>query len=156
MDDGGGVALQVLPDRLIGFPQKRRGLVGFDSRDVVCDRQWVPIQKITAASLSVERRLITPRIKQAKVFLELLTWARLRQAQAESQAWTPMLSPWTLPGGLPIDSSLGLRPRSRSTSWFAASEMASPTAAAEKPSANAAATASAACSGVDLKMVRLI
>ena len=66
-----------------------------------------------------------------------------------------MLSPWTLPGGLPVDSSRGLRPRSRRMSWLAASEIASPMAAGEKPSASAAAAASAACSGVDLKIVWL-
>src|SRR5256885_8282264 len=40
-----------------------------------------------------------------------------------------MLSPWTLPGGLPATSSNGLRPMSRRMSWLAASDIASPTSA---------------------------
>ena len=48
-----------------------------------------------------------------------------RQALAESQAWTPMPSPWTLPTGLASPAALG-RPLSRSTSWLAASDIASP------------------------------
>ena len=71
-----------------------------------------------------------------------------RQALAESQAWTPMPSPWTLPTGLAALFALG-RPLSRSTSWLAASDNASPTASGAIPSARAAATASAACSGVE-------
>ncbi len=79
----------------------------------------------------------------------------LRQALAESQAWTPMPSPWTLPTGLASLAALG-RPLSRSTSWLAASDRASPMASGAMPSARAAATASAACSGVEPKMVWLI
>ena len=79
----------------------------------------------------------------------------LRQALAESQAWTPMPSPWTLPAGLASLTALG-RPLSRSTSWLAASDRASPIASGAIPSARAAATASAACSGVEPKMVWLI
>ena len=78
----------------------------------------------------------------------LLDAAMFRQALAESQAWTPMESPWTLPTGLLGDLLPAARPWSRSTSWLAASEIASPTASGAKPSASAAATASAACAGV--------
>jgi hypothetical protein len=46
-------------------------------------------------------------------FRELLTRARLRQALAESQAWTPIESPCTVPRGLPGTSSRGVRPISR-------------------------------------------
>ena len=34
------------------------------------------------------------------MFRGLLTRAMFRQALAESQAWTPIESPWTLPTGL--------------------------------------------------------
>ena len=37
----------------------------------------------------------------------LPTRAMLRQALAESQAWTPIESPWTLPTGLPADLACG-------------------------------------------------
>ena len=74
----------------------------------------------------------------------LLTRAMFRQALAASEACTPTEAPWTLPIGLAGESSF-LRPGSCSTSWFAASEIASPTASGENPSASASATASAAC-----------
>src|SRR5215510_14926000 len=41
-----------------------------------------------------------PRMRQAKVLRGLARRAMLRQALAESQAWTPIESPWTLPSGL--------------------------------------------------------
>ena len=77
-----------------------------------------------------------------------------RQALAESQAWTPIESPWTLPTGLPGWASRAVRPASRRMSWLAASEIASPIAAGAIPSARAAAAASAAWSGVPSKIVR--
>ena len=66
----------------------------------------------------------------------LLTRAIFRQALAASEAWTPTDAPWTLPLGLAAVSSL-LRPGSCSTSWLAASEIASPIVSGEMPSARA-------------------
>ena len=66
-----------------------------------------------------------------------------RQALAASEACTPTDAPWTLPIGFAGESALR-RPGSWSTSWFAASEIASPTASGATPSASASATASAA------------
>src|SRR3954453_20627888 len=50
-----------------------------------------------------------------------------RQALTASLAWTPIESPWTLPGGLPGEDQRSGRPASRWTTWFAASATASPT-----------------------------
>ena len=79
--------------------------------------------------------------------------ARFRHAWTVSQEWTPTESPWTLPTGLFAEVHSFGRPSSRRTSWFAASEIASPIASALMPSASAAATASAACPAVDAKIV---
>ena len=76
-----------------------------------------------------------------------------RQALTVSLAWTPIESPWTLPGGLPGEAQRSGRPASRRTSWFAASAIASPMSAGSIPSASAAATASAAAGGLDSKIV---
>ena len=76
-----------------------------------------------------------------------------RQALTASLAWTPIESPWTLPGGLPGEAQRSGRPASRRTSWLAASEIASPIRAGSIPSASAAATASAAAGGLDSKIV---
>ena len=81
----------------------------------------------------------------------LLTRAMFRQALAESQAWTPIESPWTLPTGLLGWALAAVRPASRRTSWLAASEIASPIASGAMPSASAAAAASAACSARPLE-----
>ena len=45
----------------------------------------------------------------------------------ESDAWTPVESPWTLPSGLPGCTCACVLPGSRSTSWSAARVRASPT-----------------------------
>ena len=54
-----------------------------------------------------------------------LTRAMFRQALAASEACTPTDAPWTLPFGFAGESAC-LRPGSWSTSWLAASEIASP------------------------------
>jgi hypothetical protein len=79
--------------------------------------------------------------------------AMFRQALTASLAWTPIESPWTLPGGLPGEAQRSGRPASRRTSWFAAKAIASPMSAGSIPSAKAAATASAAVDGLASKIV---
>ena len=46
----------------------------------------------------------------AAAFRGLTTRDMFRQALTASLAWTPIESPWTLPGGLPGDSSRGGAP----------------------------------------------
>ena len=71
-------------------------------------------------------------MRQATAFRGLLARDRLRQALAESQAWTPIESPWQLPIGLLGWACDFGRPSSRRTSWLAASDVASPTAGPQK------------------------
>ena len=63
-----------------------------------------------------------PKMRQAALFRRLLTRAMFGQAFAESQAWTPIESPWTLPGRLVAPGLLSCcgRHRARLAGWLPA------------------------------------